>query len=569
MVRNFLLTALLMLLKRLTKISEIVKELKGCGFVQRFKAAGYCRLSHDDIVSQNRNGISDSIANQKLLIESYVAKNSNEFELADTYVDDGISGMTYDRAAFKQMMSDIKDKKINAVIVKDLSRIGREQIETLNLIKKEFILKDIRFIALTDDYDSFDSSKSDGFSTSVKLLLNDYYCADISKKVRSSQKVKRERGDFIGSHAPYGYTKDPNNKNRLRVDDEAAEIVKRIFNMYISGMGKQAIARKLNEEKTLNPTEYKRCILKSNYTNSNKLSNNSYWTYSTINYILNNEVYIGSVVQHKSEVKAYNIHKKVSVPKDNWCVVKNVHPAIISEDDFEIVQKMLLTKRRKINFDENNLKYTGIFFCKDCGRRMNKFLSKPKKDGSRYNSFKCSSYSMLGKDICSIHSIREDELDKIVLEEIRKNIKLALNFEACEYIRKKTFKNLKGNFEDKIKNANDNLQRCFTKKSSMLKYLAENVISADDFKQFDLENSKEIEELRQIIFELEEKSQNKNKHIQEYRNWVDNLLKYKDINEVNREIIVNLIDSIYISEDKKGENKEIEINFKFKNPLEV
>lgn len=539
------------------------------GFVKKFKVGGYCRLSHDDIVSQSGNGISDSISNQKLLIENYIAKNSNEFELVDTYIDDGISGMTYDRAAFKRMMVDINDKKINAVIVKDLSRIGREQIETLNLIKREFILRNVRFIALTDDYDSFNPSKSDNLSTSVKLLLNDYYCADISKKVRSSQKAKREKGDFIGSYAPYGYIKDPDNKNHLIIDEEAAKNVKRIFNMYISGMGKQAIARKLNEEKILNPTEYKRLILKSNYSNSNKLMGNSYWTYSTINHILSNEVYVGNLVQHKSEVKAYNIHKKVSVPKDEWCIVKNVHSAIISEEDFETVQKMLTTKRRKINFDENNSKYTGLFFCKECGRRMNKFLSKPKKDGSRYNSFKCSSYSMLGKNICSIHSIREDELDRIVLDEIRKNIKLALDFEACEYIKKMAFKNIKENYDDKIEKAKDSLQRCFSKKSSMLKYLAENVISADDFKQFDSENTKEIKELNQVISELEEKSHNEEKQIQEYYDWVNNLLKYKDINEINREIIVNLIDSIYISEDKECENREIEINFKFKNPLDV
>ena len=537
--------------------------------MKKFKAAGYCRLSHDDIVSQSRNGISDSIANQKLLIENYIAKNSDEYELVDTYIDDGISGMTYDRAAFKRMMSDIKDRKINAVIVKDLSRIGREQIETLNLIKREFILRNVRFIALTDDYDSFDSSKSDGLSTSVKLLLNDYYCADISKKVRSSQKAKREKGDFIGSYAPYGYIKDPDNKNHLIIDEEAAENVKRIFNMYIAGMGKQAIARKMNEEKILNPTEYKRLILKNNYTNSNKLKDTSYWTYSTINHILNNEVYVGNLVQHKSEVKAYNIHKKVSVPKDEWCIVKNVHSPIISQEDFETVQKMLSTKRRKIDFDENNSKYTGLFFCRECGRRMNKFLSKPKNDGSRYNSFKCSSYSMLGKNICTIHSIREDELDKIVLEEIRKNVKIALDFEACEYIKKRAFKNIKENYEDKIEKAKDTLQKCFSKKSLMLKYLAENVISADDFKQFDIENTKEIEKLNQIISEFEEKSQNEEKQIQEYYAWVNNLLKYKDINEINREIIVNLIDSIYISEDKDGENKEIEINFKFKNPIEV
>jgi len=536
--------------------------------VRRFNTGIYCRLSRDDIDLNGKNEVSDSIINQKLIIESFISKNSDEFELVDIYIDDGISGMTYDRVAFKRMMFDIQEKKINAVIVKDLSRIGREQIETLNLIKKEFILKNIRFIALTDNYDSFDASKSDGLSTSVKLLLNDYYCADISKKVRSSQKVKRERGDFIGSYAPYGYIKDPNNKNRLVIDSEAAEVVKRIFNMYIFGMGKQAIAKKLNEEKILNPTEYKRCILKNNYYNSNKLGENCYWTYSTINNILNNEEYIGSVVQHKSEVKAYNIHKKISIPKEDWCIVENVNPPIIKKEDFDIVQKMLSIKRRKINFEENNSKYTGIFFCKDCGRRMNKFLSKPRKDNSRYNSFKCSSYSMFGKGVCTIHSIREEELDNIVIGEIRKNIKLVIDFKTCEYIRKKTFKSLKGIYENKIKNAERDMKKCSSKKSLMLKYLAENIISADDFKQFNIENLKEVKRLEKNIFDLKEKCIDEKARLNEYQDWIDNILRYQDIGRINREIIVNLIDSIYISEDKESCNREIEINFKFKNPLD-
>lgn len=334
----------------------------------KFKTAMYCRISHDDLNQQ-----SESIDNQRLIIESYINEHKNEFELVKIYIDDGISGMTYDRAAFTEMMSDINMDKINAIIVKDLSRIGREQIETLNLIKKEFVVKNIRFIAITDNFDSFDSCKSDGLSTSFKLLLNDYYCADISKKVRSAQSAKMKKGDFIGSYAPYGYNKSPENKNQLVIDEYASQIVKRIFNMYLSGAGKLTIAKTLNNEGILNPTMYKREVQKLNYVNSNKLTKTNYWTYSTIHKILSNPVYTGSMVQHKTEIKAYNIHKKIQVPKDDWYVFENAHQPIIDNETFNIVQNMLKTKRVHIETTENLSKYTGLLFCKECGRAMNKF----------------------------------------------------------------------------------------------------------------------------------------------------------------------------------------------------
>ncbi|MGN1317412.1 MAG: recombinase family protein [Lachnospirales bacterium] len=526
-----------------------------------FKTAIYCRLSHDDLNKQ-----SESIENQQLIIKNYIQTHSGEFEIVDTFIDDGISGMIYDRAAFNLMMEAVNEGLVNCIIVKDLSRIGREQVETLNLIRKQFVLRNIRFIAITDDYDSFNPSKSDGLSTSVKLLLNDYYCADISKKVRSAQKAKRRKGDFIGSFAPYGYKKSPDDKNKLVIDEEAAEVVRKIFNMYIGGLGKVSIARALNKEGILNPTMYKRSILNENYKNSNRLSSTGYWTYSTINKILSNEVYIGNMVQHKSQIKAYNIRKKVQVPKKEWCVVYNTHDAIISKEDFFIVKNMLLSKRRNLNLTDNTSKYTGLFFCKECGRAMNKFLSKPRKDGSRYITFKCGSYSSLGKDICTIHSIKETELDYIILSEIKRHIKIALDNEACEYIKKATISELKSKDEDKLTKLRANLEKCSQKRKNMLNHLSEDIIDINDFKEFDASNKEEVKKIKENIALLEEKLKDENRQIEEYNSWLLRLLEYKDVEEITREILVNLVDKIYISE--KGGEKEIEIVFKFKNPLE-
>lgn len=529
--------------------------------MEKFKTAIYCRISHDDDNQQ-----SESIDNQQLIIRNYVNSHRDEFEIVDTYIDDGISGMTYDRAAYSRMMEAINEGRINAIIVKDLSRIGREQIETLNLIKKEFILKNIRFIAITDDYDSFDTSKSDGLSTSVKLLLNDYYCADISRKVRSAQNAKRARGDFIGSHAPYGYIKSNNNKNKLVIDEQAAEVVRKIFSLYMQGYGKLTIARMLNARGVPNPTTYKRKVLKQNYVNSNKLNSTTYWTYSTVSKILANPVYIGCMVQHKSEIKAYNIHKKVIVPEKDWCIVENTHEAIINRCDFEAVQTMLNTRRQNVVLTENMSKYTGLFFCKECGRAMNKFLSKPKKNGERYITFKCGSYSRFGKGICTIHSIREKDLDELVLNEIRCNISIALDSETCEYIKSKSLHEMRSKQNDRLKKLRESLDNCKQKRKNMLEHLAENIIDIEDFKQFDTNNKAEIESIKENIKVIEKRLADENKEMEAYNIWLRNILQYKDISEITREILANLIDSIYISE--KDDVKEIEINFKFKNPLD-
>lgn len=527
----------------------------------KFKTAMYCRISHDDLNQQ-----SESIDNQKLIIESYINEHLNEFELIKTYIDDGISGMTYDREAFTEMMSDINNGKINAIIVKDLSRIGREQIETLNLIKKEFIIKNIRFVAITDNFDNFDTNKSDGLSTSFKLLLNDYYCADISKKVRSAQSAKMKKGYFIGSYAPYGYNKSTENKNQLVIDEYASQIVKRIFNMYLSGAGKLTIAKALNSDGILNPTMYKREVQKLNYVNSNKLTKTNYWTYSTIHKILSNPVYTGSMIQHKTEIKAYNIHKKIQVPKDEWYIFENAHQPIIDNETFSRVQNMLKTKRIHIETNENLSKYTGLLFCKECGKAMNKFLSKPKKDGSRYINFKCSTYSKLGKHICTIHSIKEFELDEILIKEINKCIKEYLTPKDFEYIKNNYLKEIENKQKDTTKNFNEKLELCHKKRKTMLKHLSENIITANDFKEFDTENKKEIETIKKQILNANKLLENKKNQCNNYNIWLENIIKHKKITEINRELLVNLVDKIYVSE--KNNKKSVEIQFRFKNMID-
>lgn len=266
------------------------------------------------------------------------------------------------------------------------------------------------------------------------------------------------------------------------------------------------------------------------------------------------------MVQHKTEIKAYNIHKKIQVPKNKWYVFENAHQPIIDNETFNIVQNMLKTKRVHIETTENLSKYTGLLFCKECGRAMNKLLSKPKKNGSRYITFKCSTYSKFGKQNCTIHSIKESELDEILIKEINKFMKQALDSETCEYIRNNSLKEEENKQKNTINNINKKLYLCYNKRKTMLKYLSENIINTEDFKEFNIENKKEIETLKKQISNIEE--QIKKNQYNDYNVWLENILKHKEITEINRELLVNLVDRIYVSEI--GSEKSVEVVVRFK-----
>ena len=224
---------------------------------------------------------------------------------------------------------------------------------------------------------------------------------------------------------------------------------------------------------------------------------------------------------------------------------------------------MLKTKRVHIETAENLSKYTGLLFCKECGKAMNKFLSKPRKDGSRYITFKCSTYSKLGKQNCTIHSIKESELDEILIKEINKIMKQALDSETCEYIKTNSLKEKENKQKNTVNNLNEKLDLCYSKRKTMLKHLSENIINTYDFKEFDTENKKEIETLKKQISNIEEQIKNKENQHSDYNVWLKNILNHKKITEINRELLVNLVDRIYVSE--RGSERSVEVGVRFKN----
>ena len=344
------------------------KRTPGIGQAEKGKAvvwrtALYARLSRDD----GDKPESDSIANQRKLLERFFAGQA-QMELVDFYSDDGYTGYNFDRPDFQRMILDIEAGKVNCVVVKDLSRFGRNYIDVGYYLERWFPKRGVRFIALGDAIDSEKGAYD--ISLPVKNVVNEQYARDISRKVRSSFMVKQQNGEFIGAFASYGYRKDPEDHNRLLIDPPAAAVVRRIFTLYEQGMGKIRIAKLLNEEKIPCPSEYKR-LNGEKYHNGQRLGGTSYWTYATIHRILKNQMYAGRMEQGRAPRQGMH-GKTKQLPREQWTVVEGTHEAIIEPDQWERVQTLLQKDTRTLNFEQNVSPFAGFLRCGDCGRAMSK-----------------------------------------------------------------------------------------------------------------------------------------------------------------------------------------------------
>lgn len=392
---------------------------------KHFQAAMYLRLSRDDndVTEEKGKGgktgfvksESNSIGNQRELIRAYIHEQQ-DIELYDIYIDDGFSGSNFDRPEFKRMISDIEDGRVNCVIVKDLSRFGRDYLESGRYIQKVFPCLGVRFIAITDHYDSFHADVGEsGIVLPVKNFINDSYCRDISTKVKSQFEVKRKNGACIAPFALYGYRKAWNNKNQLVIDEYAAEIVRKIFEWKMEGMAVSAIAKKLNGLGILSPKEYKKsigCNYKGGFCGAEK----SLWSSSTIKRILTNEMYLGHLIQGKTEKINYKLKKSVQKPKEDWVKVENTHEPIISEDNFLIVQNLLKADSRVSPVTERNSLFAGLLFCGDCGEQMIRRVNRYKNKEKVY--YICSTKNR--GEGCSRHSIEEEKLKELLTESIQR-----------------------------------------------------------------------------------------------------------------------------------------------------
>lgn len=374
-----------------------------------WRAALYIRLS---VEFNGKRG--DSLETQRQIMEAHLALYP-EIEIAGIYIDNGISGRTFERKEFQRLMADIEAGIINCVVVKDLSRLGRSAIDTGYYIEKYFPLHQVRFIAVNDQYDSLNPDNGGSHITvPLKNMINEAYATDISRKVRSQAHQSMKDGAFIGGRPPYGYKKDPDNCHKLLVNEETAPVVRQIFQWAVSGVALNVIVKRLNEAGILTPGYY---LASCGLIQSKKLMGNGKWQTWTINKILADEVYTGDMVQGKTTVVG---HKQVPVPPENWIVVRGTHEPLISRELFEQVQAVReeaarkYTQTAKVPYTENILR--GRVFCGCCGKNLHR--QRGKKDDYFY---RCISNDRIGKDACKKPvSVGEEDLFQTILTIIRK-----------------------------------------------------------------------------------------------------------------------------------------------------
>lgn len=506
----------------------------------------YIRLSRED---EDKIYESESITNQRDLLLQYAKENN--LRVYDIYIDDGYSGTNFDRPAFKRLINDIELKKVNMVITKDMSRLGRDYIETGNLIERYFPQKGIRYIAVTDNIDTFlDNSNND--IAPFKAIMNDMYAKDISKKIRTSLRAKQKEGKFVGGRAPFGYMKDPNNKNHLIINKEQAQIVKRIFEMALLGKTYFCIAKELTNEGIKTPAQYYDFKWKNNYN-----FNYGMWHSKSIDDILKNRIYTGDLVQNKRTKVNYKVKKIVRNKPEDYVVVPNTHEAIISKEIFEKVQKILPKNVGRKEKLENHL-FDGLLYCGDCNHRIS-IKARRKKDNKCYTI--CNYYrTYMKKRLCTIHSNNYDKLEQVLLENIKKTCKKYIDkdkikLETLSKIKvdgKSSYVQIINNLKNEIKRINDNLDNIYIDKLNK-------IVTDEQFSRVKtkLENELNIKKQKLIDYENELNDninlETKNKTIVKY---IEEFLIMKN---PTRELILCLVDKIEIFEDKR-----INIYFTFK-----
>lgn len=518
----------------------------------------YLRLSVEDVKHHEE---SESIANQRKLALDFLERQEDMVFVRE-YVDDGISGYVFNRPSFQEMIHDAESGIINCIVVKDQSRFGREHIDTERYITQVFKKMGIRFVAILDGYDTLTSGYDMMFS--IRNLFNEHYARDISKKTQSSFKAKQRCGEFIGAFACYGYKKSEHDRHKLEIDPYAAEIVRKIYDMFLAGYGKVRIANILNGEGVLCPSEYKKQN-GYNYTNSRKLDKTNYWTYSTINKILKHEMYTGTMVQGTTWREIHG--KPELLDESEWIKVKGTHEAIIDEETWQKVQSMMKQRKTDIAFEKNQSIFVGYLKCGNCGRAMRKNIRKS-SNGNSYAVFKCGSYQNAGRKACTSHYIKEDVLKEIVLRDLNaivagmKTLKeLVENAERDAKTKKKASSTEIYSMD--IEKTKEDIERKKQLRKKVFEEYALGNISNEEYMEYGEEYAKAEMELTQKLFDLEKKLKGQEEVSVFDLPWVRHLIEHKEITELTREIVVEMIDVIYIYEDKR-----IKICYNFSNEYE-
>ncbi|MEM1483454.1 recombinase family protein [Oscillospiraceae bacterium PP1C4] len=522
----------------------------------RWNLAKYIRLSKEDL---NRGkDDSNSVTNQKKLLDDYYRQHLDEFESAETYVDDGCTGTDTNRADFQRLLADIYAKKVNCVIVKDLSRLSRNYTDAASLIENLFVQMNVRFISLAVGVDSYLNPDSvSSILVPITNVMNDQYCYQTSKKIRQVFDYKKRNGEFIGSYAPYGYIKDPNYKHALLVDHEAAEVVKQIFSMCLSGMTVRAIVNHLNDHSVMCPSVYKQSQgLKYKCPNG---QTQPMWSTITISNMLKNPVYVGDMAQGRNRVKSYKIHKIEAVPEKDWIVVQNTHEPIIDRDAFEKVKQLLKRDTRTSPKQKQLYLFSGFLRCADCGRAMSRIASK-----ELYVYYQCGTYKSISKKACTMHSIKSTRLEAAVLYGIRQQVHLAVSYPAI--VSKINLAPLKksqsARLNELIATKEKELAKIMRYKQALYQDWKDGHITHNDYRHMSEDYEQQNEAIGTVIANLKKERVELENGIDTENPFLASFRKYENIDKLAREILIELVDHI-----KVYEGGDISIRFKFADEL--
>ena len=498
---------------------------------------------------------SNSVKNQRDLLNDFYQMHIDEFESVSEYVDDGHTGTDAERENFQRLLSDVMSGKINCVIVKDLSRFARNYSDAGSLIDNLFVQMGVRFISLAENVDSYkDPDSVSSIIVPITNVMNDQYCYQTSKKIRQVFDYKRRNGQYIGSFAPYGYIKDPKDKHQLIVDEDAAEIVKQIYALCLQGTTKRHISFYLNEHGVPSPTAYRR----AKGLPVSSTADDPMWGDRAIWNILTNPIYTGDLVQGRRRVKSYKVHEIEAVPEDEWVTVPDTHEAIIDKESFEKVQALLKRDTRSAPKSRELHLFSGFLRCADCGKAITRSQS------GKNVYYACSTYKNRSRLACSMHSIKHNRLEAAVLFAIQQQVHLAVSYsELVARINSAPIKKSQSfRLDDLINTKERELAKVTRYKQSLYQDWKDGEITQQEYRTMKDDYEQQSQRLSDILVRLTaERAELANGVDQEHPALVA-FMKFENIDSLSREILIELIDHI-----KVYENGNISVRFKFADEL--
>lgn len=525
----------------------------------------YCRLSQEDM----RMGESESIQNQKIILERYAKEHC--FANLRFFVDDGISGVSFEREGLKSMLEEVEAGHVSTVITKDLSRLGRNYLKTGELIEIVFPENDVRYIAISD---GVDTACEDNEFMPLRNWFNEFYARDVSKKIRAVQMAKAQRGERANGEVPYGYLQDPDDRNHLIPDPETAYVVKQIFSMYVSGDSVANIVHWLYDNKILRAGALRHYRTGNNQHYRVPENSDYKWCNKTIYDILRREEYLGHTYTNKTHKVSYKCKKTKKVSKDERFFFPNTHEPLVDEETFALAQKRLETRTRPKKCSEIDM-FSGLLFCADCGYKM--YVARGEKTLERKHAYSCGNYRIhtrMEKRPCSDHFIRKSVLIDIVLNDLQRVMAYVKKHEKrfVEEAMSKTGQTLKKELAQQRKRLEKDEKRLAELDVLFRKCYEDNALGKISYEQFSFLVAGYNEErtaLKKSIETLSDEIKTASERGSDVKKFVALVRKYTEINELNYEILHEFIDRILIHEtDKTNNTREIEIFYSFVGKVE-